>query len=121
MTESGSTTASLVNHFVDVTEVRALLFQKKIMIKELSDEPDPTPLKKGPVNADPKKDASKGVAKVNPADDEKQAADKLRSAKLFASGDDSRPTYIAKLTEIVKKWPNTVAGNEAKKLLDALK
>lgn len=38
VTESISTNASLVNHFVDVTEVWALLAEKKIKIKELAVE-----------------------------------------------------------------------------------
>jgi S1-C subfamily serine protease len=40
VTESISTRASLVNHFVDVTEVWALLAEKKIKIKDLTAEPD---------------------------------------------------------------------------------
>jgi S1-C subfamily serine protease len=141
VTESGSTRASLVNHFVDITEVRSFLNQKKITIKELSDEPDPpTPPKKGTtLVTPPKKDNSQtlppakvdgpGVIAVPKTDDapaasaadEKAAAEKLRSAKLFRDGDDNRPTYIMKLKEVVAKWPNTAAGKEAKKLLETLK
>jgi S1-C subfamily serine protease len=113
VTESGRRGASLVNNFVDITEVRDFLKQKKITIKELGDAAgdqakiDP---KGKPPKQDPKKD-----------DPEKTAAEKLRSAKLFATGDDNRPTYIAKLKEVVAKWPDTQAGKDAKKLLDALK
>jgi hypothetical protein len=139
VTESGSTSASLVNHFVDVTEVRAFLTEKKITIKELSDEPDPVVEKKGTtlvtppdkktdtVVTPPKKDNSttdppkKDDTPAASAADEKAAADKLRSAKLFANGEDNRPVYVSKLQEIIKKWPTTTAGKEAKRLLDGLK
>lgn len=117
VTESGDTRASLVSMFVDIKEVRALLEEKKITIKELSNEPDPTPAKKGSV----KKGPPKADAKVEPVDDEKVAAERLRSAKLFAGSEADRETYVAKLREIVMKWPNTEAGKEAKKLLDKLK
>jgi hypothetical protein len=122
VTESGSNGASLVNHFVDVTEVRALLKEKKITIKELSEEPDPALPKK---DAEPKKDGVTAPKKddasaTNPAE-ERAAADKLRSAKLFRDGDDNRDTYISRLKEIVAKWPNTAAGKEAKKLLEGVK
>jgi len=63
----------------------------------------------------------KEAAPAPSAADEKAASDRLRSAKLFASGEDNRPTYISKLKEIVAKWPDTAAGKEAKKLLDGLK
>src|SRR5262245_2162477 len=141
VTESGHRSAQQVNLFVDVSEVRAFLTEKKITIKELSDEPDPkltTPDKK-----DPKKDNGKTVpvppkdngsdTKTPPKDngtdsaaapseaDEKAAASMLSRAKLFAEGDENRKTYIDKLTAIVKQYPATKAAKEAKKLLDAAK
>ncbi len=118
VTESGNDGASLVNHFVDITEVRTFLNESKIKIKELSDEPDPTPEKKSSAAGTPEK---KGGSATTPAADERMAADQLRRAKLFANGEEFRPAYIQKLKEIVKKWPNTVAGKEAKKRLDELK
>lgn len=139
VTESGSRKAQAMNYFVDVSEVRALLSEKKIQIKEPDDGDKPetkkgttptiTPKKDGGTETGgtpPKKDDTVVTPKGNdtpapsPAD-ERAAADKLRSARLFAMGEDNRPTYIAKLTEIVKKWPNTDAGKQAKKLLDGLK
>lgn len=138
VTESGDTRASLVNFFIDVSEVRALLGEKKITIKELSDEPDP---KSEVVKKDPKKNDSldPGPAKTPPAkdpvvatppakdalpvaspEDERAAAKMLTSARLFKDGDDQRETYISKLKDIVKKYPTTSAGKEAKKLLAAL-
>ena len=142
VTESIDNRGKLVSLFVDVTEVRALLTEKKIKIKDLADEPEAkAEPKKGPIAIDtpPKKDSAVKVppATTDPppvipepkkddvpaasAADERAASDKLRSAKLFALGEDNRPTYIAKLTEIVKKYPTTMAGKDAKKLLDGLK
>jgi Trypsin-like peptidase domain len=136
VTQSGSTRAQQVNSFVDVTEVRGFLNEKKMRINELSDEPDPkTPPPPDP-KADPKVDPKvvpepgNGAVKpppmveapptASPAD-EKTAEAMLKRAKLFAEGEDNRPTFIAKLNEIIKKYPATTAGKEAKKLLTALK
>ena len=128
VSESGDFEARLVNRFVDVTEVRAMLSERKIKIKELSDEPDPkeeakvpakgdpkgSVLKKGP---DPKKDGSSAAS----PEDERAATALLQRARLFANGDDSRPTYVEKLNEIIKKYPTTNAAKEAKKILNNLK
>lgn len=100
VTVGGNTKSALCSYFVDVTEVRAFLAEKKVKGKELSDEPEPT-----------KSDQS--------VDDGKAAADMLRRAKLFADLD--TPVYINKLREIVKRWPDLPAGKEAKKLLENLK
>ena len=54
-------------------------------------------------------------------DDEKAAADKLQSAKLFADGEENRDVYKSKLNAIIRQYPNTAAAEEAKKLLDKLK
>jgi hypothetical protein len=141
VTESGVTNAQQVNLFVDVTEVRAFLTEKKITFKELSDEPDPKPKPEEVVKpkdagtttsndngtATKPKDAGtttppKETTTTPPtAADEQAASMKLRSAKLFAEGENNRKTYIDKLTAIVKQYPNMVAGKEAKKLLDAVK
>jgi hypothetical protein len=144
--ESGSRSASLVNHFVDITEVRALLNEKKIQIKELSDEPDPkgTEVKKGPkkdvstttvatppkdtVVTTPKKDtdtqpptAPKDQATGPSPEAEKAAGDLLRRAAVFASDPDNKEYYMGRLHEIIKKYPGTAAAKEAQKKLDALK
>jgi S1-C subfamily serine protease len=146
VTESVSTRASLVNFFVDVTEVWALLAEKKIKIKELAVEPaektdDKADRKKNPLvesKPEPKKDGVVAtlpkengtatpppVAKDTPpaasAADETIAANKLRSAKLFSGTEEQKDVYIQKLKEIVAKYPATAAGKEAKKLLDAIK
>jgi hypothetical protein len=121
VSESGDFNARLVNRFVDISEVRELLADKNIKIKELGDEPDPKEdgkdgpeVKKG---TEPKKDGSSGAS---PAD-ERTAAEKLRSAKLFSTGEDLRDTYVAKLKEIVAKWPKTEAAKKAQELLNNLK
>lgn len=121
VTESGHNGVTLVNRFVDVTEVRKLLAEHKMKIKELSDEPDPKGEpkegggpKKGP---DPKKDGSSTAS----PEDERAAAGLLQRSKLFANGDDNRPTYIDRLNEIIKKYPTTTAAKEAKKILSGLK
>jgi S1-C subfamily serine protease len=103
--ESGSGSVNLVHQFIDVTEVYAFLKEKKLHGKV----PPKIPERKA------------GDPSSPTADDEKTAAQKLRVSKLFANGEDNRPTYIAKLKEIVAKWPNTSAGKAAKQLLDALK
>ena len=131
VTESGVTNAQQVNLFVDVTEVRAFLTEKKITFKELSDEPDPKPEEVVKPKDDGHDDSPKDngtaakpketTAPVPTAADEQAAASSLRRAKLFAEGEENRKHYIDKLKAIVKQYPNTVAGKEAKKLLDALK
>jgi len=55
------------------------------------------------------------------AEQEKAAGDMLRRANLFAEGDDNRPTYMAKLKDVIAKYPGTAAAKEAQKKLDALK
>lgn len=131
VTQSGKQSAQLVNRFIDVMEVRAYLNEKKITIKE--DGPvaqvDPDPMPK--VTPIPKKDTdppAKGVGtpptkvvEAGPSDaEEKEASELLRRSRLFARGEDYRPTYVAKLKEIIKKYPGTTAAKDAKRLLDNL-
>jgi Trypsin-like peptidase domain len=134
VTESGRMGVQQVNFFVDVTEVRAFLTQKKIAIKESDDEPkldkivpkkdDTTPIKKkddtAPIKTDPKKDNTDTTPAASEAD-EKAAAARLASAKLFKDGDENREVYKSKLNAIIKQYPNTAAAKDAKKLLDGLK
>ncbi len=90
VTESHRRGASLVSRFVDVMEVRSFLNEKKITIKELSDEPDPSSaLKKNPKLTTP---GSKGT-KVAPPDGDERAAAELQRAKLFANGEDLRRVH----------------------------
>jgi S1-C subfamily serine protease len=146
VTESGYSGAAAqnVNSCVDVSEVRAFLAEKKVTIKELSDEPDAAVVrpkagpgaivpKKDSLTTTPKIDSAPGTAppdkKADPvpapagptAEDEKAAARELSRANLFANSDDDRPTYISKLKEVVAKYPGTAAAKDAKKKLDALK
>ena len=67
------------------------------------DEPKPEPKQPAPVGAD-----------------EKAAAQLLQRARLFEEGEDNRETYIRKLKDVIRQYPNTAAGKEAKKKLDAL-
>ena len=53
--------------------------------------------------------------------DEKAAAARLASARLFKEGEENRKHYIDKLNAIIKQYPNTAAAKDAKKLLDGLK
>ena len=128
VTQSGNTRVQLVSNFIDVTEVRAYLTEKKIAIKELSTEPDPKVDSK--LVAVPKKDdepktetpvPKKETGSTATPEQEKQATELLRRSKLFATGDDNRPTYLEKLQEIIKKYPATAGAKEAKKLIDNLK
>jgi S1-C subfamily serine protease len=132
VTESGHTRAQQVNMFVDVTEVRAFLAQKKITITEPDDEPKldkpgPKPDKFVPKKDDaipPKTDTPPAKDPTPPAAneaDEKAAAARLASARLFKDGDENREVYKSKLNAIIKQYPNTAAAKEAKKLLDGLK
>ena len=135
VTESGDTHSQAVNFFVDVSEVCAMLAEHKITIKELSNEPDakttpratpklvtPSVKNGGPKETPGVKTPPANVGGDAPsAADEKTAANLLRRAKFFASGEENRADYIRKLTEIVKKYPKTAAGKEAKRRLDMVK
>jgi len=121
----------LVSRFIDISEVRAFLNEKKLLIKELGDaavekpKVDPklvTVPKKDETtlpSVDPKKETPGGTT-ATPAQ-EREATELLRRSKLFSMGEDNRPTYMAKLQEIIKKYPSTMAAKDAKKILDALK
>jgi S1-C subfamily serine protease len=132
VTESGHTRAQQVNMFVDVTEVRSFLKQKSITITESDDEPKldkPAPKLDKPIPkkddvTPPKTDTPPAKDTTPPAAseaDERAAAAKLASARLFKEGDENRETYKAKLNAIIKQYPTTAAAKEAKKLLDGLK
>jgi hypothetical protein len=104
-----------VNNCVDVTEVWGLLNQKKITIKDLTGENPEGP--KPTFNTPPKPDhPARGAPSP---EDEKKADAILRSARLFKDSDEEY--YKGKLKAIVSKYPETAAGKEAKKLLDAPK
>ena len=139
VTESGSTRAQLVNHFVDIMEVRAFLKEKKIVIHgDDADDRGPPP-KYGIDGQKPKKDGTPprkdtpGVPppakKADPVPDapnapspadEAAAETMLKRAKLFADTDD-KAYYAKKLQEVIAKHPGTAAAKEAKKLLDGMK
>jgi Trypsin-like peptidase domain len=143
VTESGRQGVQAVNNFVDVTEVRTFFKEKKITFKELSTDPDPQGTKPkpkygpdailpnanklnppAPKVAPPVAITEKGTDTPPPAvspEDEKAAAQALSRAKLFSEGDDNRPTYIAKLKDVVAKYPGTTAAKEASKTLEKMK
>src|SRR5262249_31187933 len=125
VSESGNFAASLVNHFIEVSEVRALLKEQKIKIKELIPETEDKPEKKDePKLSDsakpsltPKTDlggteavAPKKEPKGPTAADEKEADGILRRARLFANDEDNKDRYISLLKEILKKYPGTAAA-----------
>jgi len=108
VTQSINTRAQLISNFIDVTEVRAFLNEKRIQIKELGDGDKP-------------KDDAKLIAVPKKNDPEEDASELLRRSKLFSTGEEKRPTYMAKLQEIIKKYPGTIAAKDAKKILGDLK
>lgn len=138
VTESGRVGAQNVNNCIDVTEVWGLLNQKKITIKDLTDDkddprrprrPEPRP-PHDPDNPDRRPPGVEPPSKPGPStppavrgptpDEERAAATLLQRAKLFKD-DDDQEYYKAKLNAIVTKYPETAAGKDAKKLLGALK
>jgi S1-C subfamily serine protease len=125
--------AGNVSRFIDVTEVRAFLAEKRVTIQELVSVVPPL-AKPGDIISGPdgevrKPDPSRNAPSTpdllhrgdTPAEDERLAAQALQRARLFAEGDDNRPTYMAKLKQVVSKYPGTAAAKEAKKILDTLK
>jgi len=145
VTESGYSGAAAqnVNSCVDITEVWGFLNEKKVTIKDLTNEKGPpeattkdktvTPLPKGDnptlskADNPPKKDTPEtgktgpGLAPPPSAEDEKAAAQMLARANLFKEGEDNRTIYQTKLKEVITKYPGTAAAKDAKKALDALK
>jgi S1-C subfamily serine protease len=135
--ESGRSGVQNVNNCVDITEVWGFLNEKKITIKDLTNEKDPpkpdpklksndTPPKNGSGNTPPPKvdtPPGPGVGSAAPpsAEEEKAADMLLRRAKVFADGEDNRDFYKGKLKEIVTKHPGTTAAKEAQKILNTLK
>jgi hypothetical protein len=88
-----------INRAIDVTEIRAFLAEKKVIVAV---PPPPEP----PAPA---------------AGDERAANQALRRAKLFADGADTREVYRSRLNDLIRKYPDTAAAREARKLLDGLK
>jgi S1-C subfamily serine protease len=120
VTESGVAAAQMLNRDIDVLEVWAFLQDKRITLT--GDDPAAAPPKPRPpgVPLDPfENQPLRPNPKAGPPDAETAAAALLSRAKLFAEGDDNRPTYIAKLKDVIAKFPDTAAGKEAKKLLDS--
>jgi S1-C subfamily serine protease len=115
--------ARYITWSIEVTEVRAFLAEKKIKI----DEP---PLPKGEPDLDrrpprsPDRDipeAERPKGSTPTAADERAAAELLKRGKLFSDGEDNRQTYIAKLRQLIAKYPGTAAARAAQRTLDGLK
>ncbi len=145
VTQSVLRGAQRVNFFVDVSEVRAYLKERKITIKELVDkdgktiEDKPTGVGKkdseipvvGPkegvlktpgvadVLPKPGAPAAKAEPKVEPAApsaaDEEAAAKRLNYAKDVLSAG-TADRYRKALEDIMKMWPGTKAAKEAEKI-----
>lgn len=129
VTQGGSSKANLVSLFIDISEVKTFLDEKKIVIKAKGAGVSANPSKETPKTTEeakletkpgttspgtttPPKDVSK---------DEKDANALLSLAKTYAKDEEQRAKYITKLKDVVAKFPNTAAGKEAKRLLDGLK
>jgi S1-C subfamily serine protease len=113
VTQGTATDASLLSLFIDVSEVRAFMVEKKVLArtapplveKSLSDTPKPA-------------EATK------PADDaertERVAASKLKLIQdLVSNGKKERAKE--RLAELIKEYPKTKAAAEARELLEKLK
>lgn len=122
VTQSGLSGVLQVNSFIDVTEVRAFLHEKKIEVEELSPPeagawvPPEAPKKVG--GTAPAKDGPAGAAT---SENEKAAQVLLRRAKVYQDNEDQRSLYIQKLQEVVKMYPGTTAAKEAQKALGSQK
>ncbi|HEX3146716.1 MAG TPA: serine protease [Gemmataceae bacterium] len=126
VTESHNRTASLVCRFVDVEEVHGFLKEKKVSYKDgsgIAVTPESPLPKQGSQEAVKPKEGTGATAEPGAptAATEAAATSALRSARLFKDSDDDRPVYIAKLKDVVAKYPGTAAAKEAKKTLDSLK
>ena len=114
--QSGDFSVQNINNFIDVEEVRAFLKEKKINIKELSDEPDPAkPGEKDVVLPKNGKGTGTTVVEGNAKDQEAQKA--LDNAKKVS---DVESIYKGRLQDVVKKYPGTKAAKEAQLLLSKL-
>jgi S1-C subfamily serine protease len=101
---SGHSGVQNVNNAIDVTEVHALLKEKKIALRLPPEPVTPRRIPPPPERTD-----------------EQVAADMLKRARLFADDADTRPLYVTRLKRLVEKYPDTPAGKEARKLLDNMK
>jgi RNA polymerase sigma factor (sigma-70 family) len=124
--ESGRQGVQNVNNCVDIREVHGFLSEKKITIKDLTDE---VAMPKGGLDSDKprvvdspakKENGTESPPKRDSSADEKAATKMLQSARLF-NDDDDKEYYKRKLKQVIEKYPDTAAGKEAKKLLDGLK
>ena len=95
----------LVNYFIDVSEVKALLAEHKIRVVA-APPPPPRTDPKGPESADDKL--------------ERSAASSLDLLREQAKDPAQRERVIGKLKAFIKRYPTTQAAKEAKALLEKL-
>ena len=132
VTQSGRRGANAISNFVDISEVRALLKQKNLIIDEGAagdstvPKKVPTVIDVGPgvKPRDPGTTLTPGKVPVPAVDKEmeKTALAALNRAKTFyGKEEEDRPKFAAKLKDILSKYPQTTAAKEAKTILDGLK
>jgi len=109
VTESGDTTAALVNHFVDVEEVREFLKEKKIILKgdKGTEEERKLQPKKGQPKVDPKVPGKDGPA-VPPKADAPPKSDAPPAAGPSAEDECRRATSSS--CELVRRWRGQQGG-----------
>jgi S1-C subfamily serine protease len=109
--------ARSISIFIDISEVRSLLAEKKIRI---TDSPRPESTTVADTKAEPKTaEPTKAAEASDPSKQEKLAEQKLMFAKDLIK---SRPSIARdRLEEIVKNYPKTKAAEEAKELLKTIK
>lgn len=109
--------ARSISIFVDISEVRSLLAEKKIRITE-STRPEATTVADN--RTEPKTAEATKIAEATDAvKQEKAAEQKLQWAKELIQNQPSKARD--RLEEIVKTYPKTKAAEEAKELLKTLK
>ena len=128
VTQSLDPKAVGVSFFVDVSEVKNFLDEKKIVIKAKDPADGKLTTKTDPVDPKEPKEGTTETKKPDPkpaakdeSKDEKAASALLSAAKTYAKDEELRAKYVAKLKEVVTKYPNTAAAKDAKRLLDGLK
>jgi S1-C subfamily serine protease len=125
--------------FIDVTEIKNFLRDRKIVLSQRKDEPEATevatqPSKPNPMTeptTDPKKEVAKKdppkkeTPKVDTATAEQEALEKKASLELnllkgISKDPNKRELAIEKLQALIKKYPQTDAAKQAKELVRRL-
>ena len=111
VTQGGAISQNAISFFIDISEVRTVLKEKKIRI---SNAPAAVV-----ANSDPKDETKAGTPSTADADRlENTAQNKLNFAEQYRD----RPSkYKEKLEEVIKLYPTTKAAKQAKDILAKLK